>query len=99
VKTIVQYNRHELDAIVKLVVENNPHAAKYGEEYVRSSVLRSIEAFKDTDVRYTGTMGYLVTAIEEEEIDADTRTRMVYVEFSLSAHLRAKDFEFNYITL
>lgn len=96
-KTIVQYNRHELDAIVKLVVANNPHAAEHGEEYVRSSVLRSIEAFKDTDLQYTGTMGYLVTAIEEEEIDADTR--MVYVEFSLSAHLRAKDFEFNYITL
>lgn len=96
-KIIVQYNRHELDAIVKMVVENNPYAAAAGEDYVRLSILRIIQAFKDDDMQYTGTMGCLVTAVDEEEIAEDIK--VVHVEFSLSAHLRCNTYDFNYITL
>lgn len=83
-KTILKYPARELDAIVEMTLAYNEYAREMGPDYVRASIERHVSEFADEELMFTGTMGYMILAIDQD-FDQETDTRTVYLEFAFNA--------------
>lgn len=85
-RVVANYNVNELESCIDMVLQFNSAAKKYGwtREYVRASIFESMEGFRDPDTRCIGTMGYELSAYNEDINERDG-VRTVRVEFRFSA--------------
>lgn len=84
-KTVLVYNPAELTATAAMVQRYNKHFADSSIEYIEKRIKECMEHFKDGEMEYAGTMGFIILAVDQEVEDDVTK---VYLEFYFRTHLR-----------
>lgn len=82
-KTILVYNPIELTAVAMMVQRYNKHFKDASLTSIEERIEECLESFKDPEMQYTGTMGFIVTAVDEEVEDD---VRKLHLEFYFHAY-------------
>ena len=95
-KVRVVYNKDAFNATVEFIAKNNPYFIGKHDE-IRKSLLNTIARIIETDIKYSGTMGYQVSVISarNEGIDEDENYR--HLEFQVDPNLGSNREESEYV--
>lgn len=81
-KTVLVYNPVELTACAMMVQRYNKHFKDASLTFIEQRIEGLLKSFIDPEMQFTGTMGFVIIAIDEE-VEGDVRR--VHLEFLFNA--------------